>query len=131
MTSTLKELEALEHDAWLRSTRKNVVELTQFLVEHLGVAIVAVGTKSADGRPIRTWQKGQANPRPEAEERLRLLYRVTFVITEVYGAQTARAFLRGASPYLGNRAPLEVIADDSLSEAAPAVLAALRGFLEA
>ena len=59
-----------------------------------------------------------------------MLFRVASLIEAFFDAETTRAFLRSASPHLGNRAPLEVIADDPVDEAQQNALGAVRAFLE-
>jgi hypothetical protein len=130
-SSDIDSLEKVEWAAYNSSLELDDRKLANFVVEKIGVPMTVVGTGLSDGRPVRSWQDGTAKPRPNTSERLRLLYRVVFLVDHFYAPDTARAFLRSASPYLGNRAPLELIADDDLSTAAPSVLGAVRGFLEA
>lgn len=125
------DLDKVEWQAYHDSCELKAPTLANYVVERLGVQMSAAGVGLADGRPVRSWQADDSQPRPDTLDRLRLLYRVTYVVDAVYGAATARAFLRSASPYLGNRAPLEVIADDEFTAAQQAVLGAVRGFLEA
>lgn len=126
----LKDLDKLEWAAYQNSIHWKPKQLADFLVERIGLQMTAMGTGLGDGRPVRSWQAETAQPRPSTLERLRLLFRVASVIDRLYGPETARAFLRSATRFLGNRAPLEVIADDDIEEAQPAVLGAVRGFLE-
>jgi hypothetical protein len=130
VATLLKDLDKVEWDAYQHSVHWRPKQLADFLVERIGLQMTAMGTGLGDGRPVRSWQAETAQPRPVTLERLRLLFRVAHVIDRLYGPETARAFLRSATRFLGNRAPLEVIADDDLDEAQPAVLGAVRGFLE-
>lgn len=131
VTTQIQDLDKVEFEAYRQSCDLQVPDMSNYLVKVIGVQMTAVGAGLADGRPVRSWQDGSALPRPGTQDRLRLLFRVTQVIDAVYGPQTTRAFLRSASPYLGNRAPLEVIADDDIQSAQVAVLGAVRGFIEA
>jgi archaeosine-15-forming tRNA-guanine transglycosylase len=127
----MSNLDKVEFEAYNASVESKAKPMTDFAVARAGVRIVAVGVGLSDGRQIRSWQDQTAQPRPATLEKLRLLYRVIYIVDYYYGAETARAFLRSASPTLANRAPLEVIADDELADAQRAVLGAVRAFLEA
>jgi hypothetical protein len=91
----------------------------------LGQRITAVGVGLSDARPVRTWAEGGAI-REDNETRLRLLYRVARSVQIAYDEETARAFLRSTSPYLGDRAPLQIVAEADATRA----LEATRAFLE-
>lgn len=129
-TKAIKDLDKVEWQAYQDSCALKVPALVTSLVEKIGVQMTAVGAGLSDGRPVRSWQQADSQPRPNTLDRLRLLYRTTSIVEAVYGTETTRAFLRSASPYLGNRAPLEVIADDEVEHAQQEVLGAVRGFLE-
>src|SRR5271169_6649655 len=91
-------------DALERSYKRSVVDSDQqkarFLLETLGPRIVAVGVGLSDARPVRNWAQGRNKPRGETENRLRILYRVAFAVSSVFGPDTAAAFVRGANPEL-------------------------------
>lgn len=120
----------VQEAAYKDSARFAPQEITTYLLEHVGQRITTVATGVADARPVRSWRDGTATPHEEHDWKLRLLYRVVRPIHEVYGAPTARAFLRSSNPQLGDESPLLVIADKSQKSAEPAVLAATRAFLE-
>jgi uncharacterized protein (DUF2384 family) len=117
-------LEAQER-AYKESVHKPVAQIAAQLLEMLGQRITAVGVGLSDARPVRAWAAGGVI-RDDNAERLRLLYRVTRSVQLVYDEETARAFLRSSSPYLGDRAPVEVIAEGD----APRSIDAVRAFLE-
>jgi uncharacterized protein (DUF2384 family) len=127
----VSDLEKVEWTAYNSSIELPASKVATFLVERIGVGLTAVGAGLSDGRPVRSWQRGEAKPRPNTSDRLRLLFRVVFIVDHFYGPESARAFLRSASPFLGNRSPVEVIADDNVADAAQEALGAVRGFLEA
>lgn len=120
----------LQEIAYKDSARSDAREIAGFLLEHVGQRITAAATGVADARPVRSWRDGTATPHEEHDWKLRVLYRVVRPIFEIYGAQTARVFLRSSNPQLGDESPLLWIADKSQKEAEPAVLAATRAFLE-
>ena len=129
--AAIEDLDKVEWRSYQQSCELKPQSLANYLVAHLGVQMTAVGAGLSDGRPVRSWQSAEAQPRPNTLDRIRLLYRVTHILDSVYGSETARAFLRSASPFLGNRSPLEVIADDDIQSAQQEVLGAVRGFVEA
>ncbi|HUF32567.1 MAG TPA: antitoxin Xre/MbcA/ParS toxin-binding domain-containing protein [Acidimicrobiales bacterium] len=129
MTRTTDErveavIEAQER-AYKESVQRSAVQIAAQLLEMVGQRIAAVGVGLSDARPIRAWAAG-GEIRSDNEEGLRLLYRVARSIQLVYDEETARAFLRSSSPFLGDRSPLEVVAEGD----ARAVLEAVRAFLE-
>ena len=114
-----------EQRAYKESAVLKVPEIAGWLLETVGQRITTVAVGLRDARPVREWQQG-GKIKEENEERLRLLYRVARTITAVHDEQTARAFLRSASPYLNDSAPVLAIANNDER----AVLEALRAFLE-
>jgi len=125
---TTKEFdEALQADqkAYKESVMLNSAAVTSYLLEALGQRITTVGVGMKDARQIRRWAEGDL-PRESNEERLRLLYRIGRMVEIVYDQETARSFLRSTSPALGDRAPIEAIAEND----AQAALDAVRYLLE-
>lgn len=111
--------------AYKESVNQPIKVIAAQSLQILGQKITAVGVGLSDARPIRAWASG-GEVREDNATRLRLLFRVARAIQLVYDEQTARAFLRSSSPYLGDRSPLELIAEDN----EPAVIEATRAFLE-
>lgn len=114
-----------EQRAYKAAATMDVPQLAGWLLETIGQRLTAAGLGLRDARPVREWQQG-GRIKEDNEERLRLLFRVVRTITLVYDEQTARAFLRSASPYLNDSAPVLAIANGDERGA----LAALRAFLE-
>lgn len=119
--------DALEAEAraYKESMLYSVVQQAGYLLRALGQRVTAVGVGLSDARPVRAWQEG-GDIREENERRLRLLFRLARTVALVYDDETARAFLRSSSPYLGDRSPLEVVAAGDETSA----VEALRAFME-
>lgn len=119
-----------EADAELRSQSVSPQQMARWCLGNVGQRESAVGLGLTDAGILRRYVQGEETLSAEQEGRLRLLYRVASMIERAGGAQTARAFLRGSNPLLGDVAPLAVIADRSATEATAEVLAAARALLE-
>lgn len=125
------DVSGIEERAYKDSVVLPTHELAQYLLDHLGERITTVGVGLADARQVRSWSGETANPHPDREQRLRLLYRAARCVIEAYSDQTAQAWLRSANPQLDDSPPLLVIADwDDQAAAQQAVVAAVRAFLE-
>lgn len=123
------------HEAQERSYKESIVttvaEQTEFLLASIGARITAAAIGLADARPLKAWAHGEASPKESAvEDRLRILFRVTYAISAVYGAATAAAFLRSSSPGLADEAPLVMLRERSPGEVEGPLLATARAFLE-
>ena len=123
----LQRVDVIEADerAYKESVNQPIKVIAAQSLQMLGQKITAVGVGLSDARPIRAWAGG-GEVREENAVRLRLLFRVARAIQLVYDEQTARAFLRSSSPYLGDRSPLELIAEYDEQ----AVIEATRAFLD-
>lgn len=125
------DVSAIEESAYKDSVVLPTHEVAQYLLEHLGERITTVGVGLADARQVRSWSRDIANPHPDREQRLRLLYRAARCVIEAYSDHTAQAWLRSANPQLDDAPPLLVIADsDDQTTAQRPVVAAVRAFLE-
>ena len=109
-----------DQQAYKESVRLSADKLTEYLLDTIGQRITTAGVGLSDARQVRKWADGGAI-RPSNEERLQLLYRVARTVELVFDAETARAFLRSRSPYLGDRSPLRAIADGDESAALESV----------
>jgi hypothetical protein len=104
--------------------------MARWCLDNLGQRVSAVGLGLTDASLLRRYARGDGKPSGDREARLRLLYRIGRMITDAYDAQTARAFLRGSNPLLGDHAPLTVIADQPVDATGGEVVAAARALLE-
>jgi hypothetical protein len=115
--------------AYRSSVRDTPAVMARWLLDNLGQRIATVGLGLADASLVRRYARGDGMPSEEREARLRLLYRVGRMVADAYDAATARAFLRGANPLLGDAAPLLMIADRPTETVAGEVLGAARSLL--
>ena len=121
------EAEATAHRA---SVRESPTQMVRWCLDNLGQRVSTVGLGFTDASLLRRYARAEGAPSAEREARLRLLYRVARMVAGAYDAQTARAFLRGSNPLLGDRAPLSVIADAPVETAGADVIAAARVLLQ-
>lgn len=122
-------VEQVEDAAYRGSVRDDTAVIARWLLDHLGQRITTVGLGLRDASVVRRYARGEVQPPQERAARLRLLYRVGRTVADAYDAETARAFLTGSNPQLGDRAPLVVIADDPTEHAASEVIGAVRALL--
>jgi hypothetical protein len=88
---------------------ESIAAIAQELQELLGQKLVAYTTDVKSPKAVGRWAHGVVEPRAEAEQRLRALYRAVLTLQEAYGPQTIRAWLQGANPDLANQAPVDVL----------------------
>lgn len=105
-------------------------EQAQFVVDAIGARMVTAAVGLRDARAVRAWARGGEIKEAAAERRLQELFQVVWAISKAYSPTVAAAFMRGTNPYLGDRAPLVVLADEPPDQAGPALLAAARHLLE-
>ena len=84
-------------------------------------------TGVADPKAVGKWARGERVPRGDAARRLRDAYHVAILLTLGESAQTARAWLMGMNPLLGDRAPAAVFADSP--DGSARAMRAARAFL--
>ena len=125
--TTVTEFEAAAYRA---SVRERPADMARWLLDNLGQRVTTVGLGLKDASLVRRYARDDGMPSGEREARLRLLYRVGRMVADAYDAQTARAFLRGSNPLLDDEAPLLVIADRPIEDAARAVIAVARALLD-
>ena len=85
-----------------------IPEMAEELQALLGQRVVAYTTGVRSPKAVGRWATG-TSPHPDAEKKLRALYRAVLILREVYGAETIRAWLAGANPDLGDSAPVEAL----------------------
>jgi dihydrodipicolinate synthase/N-acetylneuraminate lyase len=113
-----------------RAVVTSTEEQARFVIETVGVRAATAAVGLRDARAIRGWARGQRIKQADAQHRLQELYEVLWALSEAYSPAVAGAFLRGTNPYLGDRAPLVVLADEPPDKSGPALLAAARHLIE-
>lgn len=126
---TVAPVDQVEDAAYRASVRDDTAAIARWLLDHLGQRVTTVGLGLRDASVARRYARGEVHPPQEREARLRLLYRVARTVAEAYDADTARAFLTGSNPQLGDRSPLLIIADEPAEQAGPEVIGAARALL--
>lgn len=102
----------------------------EFIIDAIGARLATAAVGLRDARSVRAWANGRNIKEAAVEQRLQELFQVVWAISERYSPAVAAAFVRGTNPYLGDRAPLVVLADESPEKGGPAILAAARHLLE-
>lgn len=105
-------------------------EQAEFVMEAIGARMVTAAVGLRDARAVRAWARGGDIKQAAAEQRLQELFQVVWAISERYSPAVAAAFVRGTNPYLADRAPLVVLADEPPEKGGPAILVAARHLLE-
>jgi len=110
-----------------RAVRATVGEMATFLQHLIGQKLTAVVAGVGDPKAVGRWARGERDPRAEAERRLREAYQVATLLTLAESEQTARSWFLGMNPYLGDRAPMTIFAQDP--EGGARAMRAARAFL--
>ena len=110
-----------------RAVRASVGEVAAYMQELVGQKLTAVVAGVGDPKAVGKWARGERAPRGDAERRLREAFQVATLLAQVESPETARAWFVGMNPYLGDRAPAFVFAEDA--EGGARALRAARAFL--
>lgn len=109
--------------------RLDTAVLVKDLRDLLGAKLVAYLAGVRETRAVRQWAEGTRRIQdPVVEQRLRLAYQATKIITERDDSAVAQAWLQGLNPQLDDRSPARLLREGDLDEAGAAVLAAARSF---
>lgn len=131
MTPTLqyqKTGDPLE-DAFSASTKANDQQRSEIVLEILGPRIAAAAVGLTDARQLRAWAKGDSHPKGATEDRLRILTRIALAVKDVFGANTAAGFVRGANPGLDDKSIAQVLSTSSPDEVERQLVGVTRNFL--
>lgn len=107
------------------------LEQARYVQTTLGSRLAAACLGLKDTRTLASWVGGGPIKAVDGEHRLQVLFRATLAIEAAFSPAVAAAFLRGANPVLGERAPMLVIADQPPAQAEAPVMLAVRALLEA
>ncbi|MGW1895397.1 XRE family transcriptional regulator [Streptomyces sp. NPDC002004] len=108
------------------TTRMRIAEIARFLQENLGQRITARITRISDPRQVGKWASGDAQPREEAEARLRAALQTFQLIQHAEDIYTARAWMIGMNPQLEDETPAQCIADGRFKD----VMVAARAYVD-
>jgi hypothetical protein len=122
-------------DAWEAAYKDSLVlsacEQTAYLLDTVGARFTTAAVGLHDARTVRRWRDEQIEPREhDVAGRLRVLYRLTRSVADVYSPAVATAFLRSANPQLEDTSPLMLLRDGDPDDVQKPLLAAARAFLE-
>lgn len=105
----------VRESAHVDAVRADISTVAARLQEVLGQRLTAYAVRTKDPRAIGKWARGEQEPHPDTAQRLRNVYEVTQVLASRESAETIRAWMLGAHPLLGDRAPLELLHEDDPS----------------
>ena len=108
----------------------SIGEVAQYLQENLGQQLTAVLSGVRDPKTVGRWISGKAEPPFVREVRLRSAYDAARLIVEQVGADSARAWFLGSSPFLDHTAPALVLHDAKTPEECRHIVPAAISFLE-
>lgn len=117
---------SLQHEqkSHARAMRGSISLIAKELQAALGQRLTAVIAGTNDGRAVGQWSRGERQPHPETERRLRYAYQIVELLRQHESDTTIKAWFMGMNPDLDDRAPALVLAADPQR-----VLQAARSFL--
>ena len=121
------ELETIEREAVLATSD----ELAGYLQRELGQQLTAYLSGLRDPKMVGRWAAGKAVPREPAKLRLRCAFRIARMLTDAYGAETAKAWLVGANTRLDDEAPAYLLRHAQSPEDLRPLVPAARAFVGA
>lgn len=120
---TITAAQKLDDEATTRSVR----EIAAYLQDQVGQRVAAAIAGLADAKQIgRYARENGPQPHRATERRLREGYKVVRMLADAYDAKTARVWLFGTNGRLGDRAPVEVLAEATTTPEFTSVVRAAR-----
>lgn len=110
--------------AYERAARASVSEMATYLQDLFGQKLTALMVGSKDPKAVGKWARGERDPHPDVEQRLRGVFQVAVFLLQAESRQTVRAWFMGMNPQLDDRAPALVIGEHPTE-----VMQAARAFL--
>jgi hypothetical protein len=112
-------------EAHKTSVEYTVADVVQVLQEHLGQRLTAHVAGVEDVKAVKEWASGNRTPREGAERRLRATLQIFLLLQSEENAHTARAWLIGMNPQLGDETPADAIRAGNFRD----VLAAAKAYI--
>jgi len=107
------------------SVEYTVADVVQVLQEHLGQRLTAHVAGVKDVKAVKAWVSGTRSPHEGAELRLRATLQIFLLLQSEENAHTARAWLIGMNPQLGDETPADAIREGNVRD----VLAAAKAYI--
>ncbi|WP_253259529.1 hypothetical protein [Subtercola boreus] len=79
-------------------------------------------------RQVAEWATGETKLSTDKLDRLRTAYFIAALLREREGAATVQSWFKGMNPQLDDAAPAQLLREEPLDTAGPAVVAAARAF---
>ncbi len=105
-------------------------EVARYLQDHLGQKLTAFLSGVGDPKTVGRWASGKVTPPFTREVRLRSAFDAAQLIVNQVGAETARAWFLGTSPFLDHAAPAVVLHEADNPEQCRHIVPAAISFLE-
>ena len=121
---TAERANAVEDDA----VKLSIAEIAGYLQEHISQRMAAYMVDLVDSRQIGRYARGEHEPTPPVQRRLREGYKVVRLLVEAYDDSTARSWLFGTNTRLDDHAPIEVLQHATDTQTFIDVLRAARQF---
>ena len=104
-------------------------QLVQTVRAQVGARMTAYVARVSSTSRLREWIDHEVPINAACRIRLEILYRIVRLICERDDKRVAVVWLQGMNPALGDRTPLQVLADSGDTEVQDSVLAAARTFI--
>jgi len=104
---------AIREEAHRASVRLEFPLIAEKLQETLGQRLTAYAVGVRDPKAIGKYARAETKPREETQARLRELYRITQQLLSRETAETVRAWMIGSNPQLNDKAPIELLHEES------------------
>jgi hypothetical protein len=124
MVQTVGDGPANADIAYARAMRAGIREVATYLQDLFGQKLTAVMAGVQDPKAVGKWARGEREPHPEMEKRLRAAFQVAEFLMQVESRQAVRAWFTGMNPQLDDHAPALVLGEEPTQ-----VMQAARAFL--
>lgn len=95
--------------AYEQAVRASAPEMATFLQDLFGQKLTALMVGSKDPKAVGKWARGEREPFPDVEERLRAVFQVAKFLMQAESRPAVRAWFMGMNPQLDDRSPALVI----------------------
>jgi hypothetical protein len=123
--SNLTLITARERRAHRQSVEMTIADVATYLQDAVGQKLTGYMANVKDFKVVGKWARGEQEPHPASQERMRLAYRVFHYLQDAESTHTVRAWFVGLNPQLEDESPATAIREGRFKE----VVVAARAFL--